>query len=111
MNYLNTHPEHMYLIGITYLLAYLILFVTKLVRKTLLIFWAVNSRFKKDLNLQVHLHKALFSDDRFLDSLHKFFLNQTTLNLRVEKWTFLNKEFTVEVVRVHFLLHIWFCSI
>ena len=55
----------------------------------------VNSRFKKDLKLQVHLHKAFFSDGRFLDSLHKSFLNQTTLDLRKENWTFLNQEFTV----------------
>ena len=55
----------------------------------------VNTRFKKDLKLQIYLHKAFFSDDRFLDSLHKSFLNQTTLNLRKEKWTFLNREFTV----------------
>ena len=55
----------------------------------------VNSRFKKDLNLQIHLHKAFFSDDRFLDSYHKSFLNQTTLDLRKEKWSFLNREFTV----------------
>ena len=55
----------------------------------------VNSRFKKDLKLQIHLHKAFFSDDQFLDSLHKSFLNQTTLDLRKEKWTFLNREFTV----------------
>ena len=34
-------------------------------------------------------------DDRFLDSLHKSFLNQTTLDLRKEKWTFLDREFTV----------------
>ena len=45
--------------------------------------------------MQIHLHKAFFSDDRFLDSLHKSFLNQTTLDLRKEKWTFLNREFTV----------------
>ena len=57
----------------------------------------VNSRFKKDLKLQIHLHKAFFSDDRFLDSLHKSFLNQTTLDLRKEKWTFLNREFTVVI--------------
>ena len=56
---------------------------------------AVNSWFKKDLKLQIHLHKAFFSDDRFLDSLHKFFLNQTTLNLRKKKWTLLNREFVV----------------
>ena len=31
------------------------------------------------------------------DSLHKSFLNQTTLDLRKEKWTFLNREFTVLV--------------
>jgi hypothetical protein len=55
----------------------------------------VNSRFKKDLKLQIHLHKAFFSDDRFLNSLHKSFLNQTTLDLRKEKWSFLNREFTV----------------
>ena len=48
----------------------------------------VNSRFKKDLKLQMYLHKALFLDNRFLDSLHKYFLNQTILNLRKEKWTF-----------------------
>ena len=50
----------------------------------------VNSRFKKDLNLQIHLHKAFFLDDRFLDSLHKSFLNQTTLDFGKEKGTFLN---------------------
>ena len=55
----------------------------------------VNSRFKKDLNFQIHLHQAFFLDDRFLDSLHKSFLNQTTLDLRKEKWSFLNGEFTV----------------
>ena len=62
----------------------------------------VNSRFKKDLNLQIHLHKAFFSDDRFLDSYHKSFLNQTTLDLRKEKWSFLNREFTVLIyAQVH----------
>ena len=55
----------------------------------------VNSWFKKDLNLKIHLHKAFFSDDRFLNSVHKSFLNQTTLDLRKEKWSFLNREFTV----------------
>ena len=55
----------------------------------------VNSQFKKDLKLQIHLHKAFFWDERFLDSLHKSFLNQTTLDFRKEKWTFLNREFTV----------------
>ena len=34
-------------------------------------------------------------DDWFLDSVYKFFLNQTTLNLRKEKWGFLNRELTV----------------
>ena len=56
----------------------------------------VNSRFKKDLKLQIHLHKAFFKDARFLDSLHKSLLNQTTLDLRKEKWTFLDPEFTVQ---------------
>jgi hypothetical protein len=55
----------------------------------------VNSLFKKDLKFQIHLHMAFFSDDRFLGSLHKSLLNQTTLDLRKEKWTFLNREFTV----------------
>ena len=36
---------------------------------------AVNSRFKKDLNLQIHVHKTIFLDDWFLDLVHKFFLN------------------------------------
>ena len=45
--------------------------------------------------MQIHLDEAFFSDDRFLDSLNKYFLNQTTLDLRKEKWTFLNREFTV----------------
>ena len=55
----------------------------------------VNSRFKKDLNLQIHLHKTFFSDDQFLESVHKSFLNQTTLDLRKETWGFLNRELTV----------------
>jgi hypothetical protein len=57
--------------------------------------YKVNSRFKKDLNLQIHLHKAFFSDNRFLDSVHKSFLNQTTLDSRKKKRSFLNREFTV----------------
>ena len=36
----------------------------------------VMSRFKKDLKLEIHLHKTFFSGKRFLDSLHKSFLNQ-----------------------------------
>ena len=55
----------------------------------------MNSRFKDDLNLQILLHKTFFIDDRFLDSYHKSFLNKTTLDLRKEKWSFLNQEFTV----------------
>ena len=39
---------------------------------------------KKDLNLQIHLHKTFFSDDQFLESVHKSFLNQNTLGLRRE---------------------------
>ena len=57
--------------------------------------FTVNSRFKKDLKLQIHLHKAFFSDDQFLNSLQKSFLSQTTFDLRKKKWTFLNREFTV----------------
>ena len=54
----------------------------------------VNSQFKKDLNLQTHLHKTLFSDDQFLESVHKSFFNQTTLNLGKEKGGYLNRELT-----------------
>ena len=49
----------------------------------------VNSRFKKDLNLQIYLHKNVFSKDQFLESVHKSYLCQTTLDLRKEKWGFL----------------------
>ena len=49
----------------------------------------VNSQFKKDLKLQIH------PDDQFLDSRNKSLLNQTILDSRKEKWTFLNREFTV----------------
>ena len=58
----------------------------------------VNSWFKKDLKFKIHLNKAFFSDDWLLDSLHKYFLNQTTLDLGKEKWTFLNREFTLIIV-------------
>ena len=64
--------------------------------KILIILTTVNNRFKKDLKLQIHLHKTFFSDNQFLDSLYKSFLNQTSLDLREEKWTFLNREFTVQ---------------
>ena len=67
----------------------------------------VNSRFKKDLKLQIHVHTAFFLDDRYLDSLHKSFLNPTTLDLRKEKWTFLNREFTVlEIIHNKFIIHL-----
>ena len=52
--------------------------------------YTVNSRFKKDLNLQIHLHKTFVLADQFLDSVHKYFFNQTTVNLRLEKWSFSN---------------------
>ena len=55
----------------------------------------VNSEFKKDLKLQIPLHKAFFLDDQFLDSLHKSFLNLATLNLGKEKLNFLNRQFNV----------------
>ena len=58
-------------------------------------FWTggvVNSRFKKDVKLQIHLHKSFFSSALFLDPLHKSFLNQTTLDLWKEKWSFLNRD-------------------
>ena len=49
-----------------------------------IILCTVKSRFKKDLKLEIHLHKAFFSGNQFLDSLHKSFLNQTSLDLRKE---------------------------
>jgi hypothetical protein len=49
----------------------------------------VNSRFKKDLKLQIHLHKTFFSDDRFIDSLHKYFLNQINSRFKKGKMDFL----------------------
>ena len=49
----------------------------------------VNFWSKTDIKLQIHLNKAFFSDDRFLDSLHKSFLNQTTLALKKGKIDFL----------------------
>ena len=53
---------------------------------------------KKDLNLQIHQHKAFLSDDQFLGSVHKSFLNQTTPHLR-NKWSFLNQELSVSTYR------------
>ena len=59
----------------------------------------INSQFKKDIKLQIHLHKAFCLDKGFWDSLHKSFLKQTTFNLRKEIWPFLKREFTVPVWR------------
>ena len=51
----------------------------------LLVVCTVISRFRKDLNLQIHLHKAFFGDDRFLHRLSTFSRFQikqlTVLNL------------------------------
>ena len=49
---------------------------------------------QKTLDLR-NISSCIFSDDCFLDSLHKSFLNQTSLDLRKKKWTFLNQDFTV----------------
>ena len=38
--------------------------------------------------------------NRFLDLLHKSFLNQTTLNLRKEKWGFLNRDLPVHIQKI-----------
>ena len=40
----------------------------------------VNSRFKKDLKLQIHLHKAFFRTTGLLDPPYKSSLSQTTLD-------------------------------
>ena len=55
----------------------------------------VSSRFKKDINLQILLHTTFALADQFLDSAHKNFLNQTTVNLRMEKWIFSNRNLPV----------------
>ena len=60
----------------------------------------VKSRFKKDLKLEIHLDKAFFSGNRFLDLLHKSFLNQTSLDLRKKNWTFLYQDFTVLISKL-----------
>ena len=52
---------------------------------------ADESQFKKDFNLQIHLHKTFYWSNRFLDLLPKYFLNHTILDLRKEKWGFLNR--------------------
>ena len=52
----------------------------------------MNSGFKKDLILQIHQHKAVFLEDRFLDSVDKSFLNQTWHDLR-KKMKFLKLRF------------------
>ena len=57
--------------------------------------YTMNTQFKKDLNFQIHLHKAFFGANLFLDTVHKSFLNQTTLDLRTKKWNFLKREFIV----------------
>ena len=52
----------------------------------------VNSRFKKDLNLQIHQPKDFFSANRFIDSVHKSLMNlKKTLDLTKEKWSFLTR--------------------
>ena len=67
----------------------------------------MNSWFKKDLNLQIHLHKAFFLADRFFDSVHKSFLNQTTLDLRKENWSFLNQDLPVVIIHFQLLQQVW----
>ena len=52
--------------------------------------YTVNSRFKKDLNLQIHSHTTLSLADQFLNSVHRYFLNQATVNLGMEKRSFSN---------------------
>ena len=51
----------------------------------------VNSRFKKDLNWQIHLNKTFLLEYRILDPIEKYFLNQTWLDLWKEKWSSLNQ--------------------
>ena len=43
--------------------------------------YTVNSRFNKDLNLQIHLHKTFFPDDQFLESVKKIFLKIKQLSI------------------------------
>ena len=64
--------------------------------------------------LQIHLHKAFFSDKLLDDSVHKYFLNQTTLDLRKEKLSYLNQDLTVPWLcrkRDDLKIYILFCWI
>ena len=70
----------------------------------------VNSWFKKGLNFQIYLYKAFFWDVWFLDSVHKSFLNQATLDLRKESWSLLNRNLPVLICIAHETEHI-FCHI
>jgi hypothetical protein len=67
----------------------------------------VNTWFKKDLKLQIHLNKIFFSDNQFLDSLHQSFLNHSWFEKG--KIVFLNSRFT-EQTRDFSLLVEWFLA-
>ena len=49
--------------------SFVIILKTHSLRANSLVLNTVNSRLKKDFNLQIHLHKDFFSDNRFLDSV------------------------------------------
>ena len=52
----------------------------------------VKSRFKNDLNLQIHQHRIFFFGLPFLDSVHKSFLNQNMFGFMKGKiGSFLNQ--------------------
>ena len=67
----------------------------------------MNSRFKKDLNLQIHLHKTFFSTERFLDSVNKSLLKINNSRFKKEKINFLESRvyrniFDVQIVLKEF---------
>ena len=56
----------------------------------------VKSQFKKDLNLQIHLRKKFFSDDRFSDLVStQIFLKSNNFQFKKEKMGFLNRNLPV----------------
>ena len=62
----------------------------------------VNSRFKTDLKLQIHLNKTFFWDDQFLNSLHKSILNQHNSGFKKGKMDFLKSRvyFSQQVIKI-----------
>ena len=61
-------------------------------QRQLVLISTVKSQFKKDLNLETHLHKTFFFGLSVLDSVHNFFWNQIWFDVGKKKWGFLNQD-------------------